>query len=113
MRSLFLVGLLVLGGCVVYEPPLHRPPPPASAPAPQLISQEQAIDIAFRVARERGLQVDRVHQARLDAAGRWHVDVRGHGDRARVLLDARDGRLLKGRFKAHGGDGEDGEWEDD
>jgi hypothetical protein len=108
MRFLTL-GLLLLGGCVVYEPPLYRPPPPA-APAPQLIPQEQAIDIAFRVARERGLDVDRVHHARLDAAGRWHVDVRGHGDRALVLLDARDGRLLKGRFKARGGGPDDEDW---
>ncbi len=108
MRSLALAGLLVLGGCVVYEPPLYRPPPPAAS-VPTLISQEQAVEIAFRVARDRGLQVDSVHHARLDSAGRWHVDVRGHGDRALVLLDARDGRLLKGRFKSHDGGGPDDE----
>ncbi len=106
MRHLVLVGLLAVGGCVVYGGPAYRSAPP-SAPVPTIIPQEQAIDIAFRVARERGLEVDRVHHARLDRAGRWHVDVRGHGDRALVVLDGRDGRLLKGRFKAHGGEGED------
>jgi hypothetical protein len=35
----------------------------------------------------------------LEGRGRWHVDLRGHGDRARVLLDARDGRLLRGAFR--------------
>ncbi len=112
MRSVALTVLLLIGGCVVYEPPYRLSPP--AAPVPRFISQEQAMDIAFRIARERGLQVDFVRLARLDAAGRWHVDVRGRGDRALVLLDARDGRLLKGRFKAQGGgDAEDGEWDDE
>ncbi|GAO02953.1 hypothetical protein PSR1_01830 [Anaeromyxobacter sp. PSR-1] len=39
-----------------------------------------------------------------EPAARWHVDVAGPRDFARVVLDARDGRLLKGRFRAGGAD---------
>lgn len=98
-----------LAGCIVvparHYPPGRPPPPgpPPSAapapPAPRLLSQAEAIDLAFRHARERGLRVDRVKKAHLDSAGRWHVDLRGNGDKARVLLDARDGRLLRANLK--------------
>ncbi len=104
-------------GCVVYARPgyVSPPPPPPVAmppPAPRFISDRQAVDAAFRIARARGLAVDQVHHATLDAEGRWHVDLRGHGDRALVVLDARDGRLLRGRFHEHGrGGGEEG-WDD-
>jgi hypothetical protein len=119
MRALPLAALVAaLAGCVVvparrYPPP---PPPPAApppapvpppAPAPRAISQQQAVDIAFRLAHERGLAVDRVKHVHLDGRGRWHVELRGHRDRARVLLDARDGRLLRGAFK------DDEKWDDD
>ncbi len=114
MKAVALAILFALGGCVVYSRPAYRPPPPGPAPAPSVgLSQDQAIDIAFRIARDRGLDVNRVHHANLDQAGRWHVDVRGHGDRALLLLDARDGRLLKGRFRARGGgDRGDEGWDD-
>ncbi len=112
MKAVALAIVVALGGCVVYSQPAYRPPPPSPVPASG-ISQEQAIEIAFRVARDRGLDVNRVQHVNLDEAGRWHVDVRGHGDRALVLLDARDGRLLKGRFKARGGgDHGDEGWDD-
>ncbi|HEY6097907.1 MAG TPA: hypothetical protein VIW03_00660 [Anaeromyxobacter sp.] len=115
MRALPLALLLGLAGCIVvparrYAPPPPPPPPPAApAPVPVLISEQQAIDLAFRIARDRGLGVDRVRHAHLDGRGRWHVELRGHGDRARVLLDARDGRLLRGAFKA---EDRDERWDD-
>ncbi len=114
MKAVALAFAVLLGGCVVYSQPAYRPPPPPSSAAPASgITQEQAIEIAFGVARDRGLDVDRVQHVNLDQAGRWHVDVRGRGDRALVLLDARDGRLLKGRFKARGGaDPGDETWDD-
>jgi hypothetical protein len=105
MRALALAALVALGGCVVAAPaPPRRPPPPAPH-VPQLISQDRAIEAAFQVARERELRVDRVELARLDAEGRWHVDLRGGDDRALVILDGRDGRLLRGSFKAGGASG--------
>ncbi len=109
---------LLLGGCYVQarvpvgEPAAPPPPPPEpiSAP-PAVISQRQAVDIAFAVARERGLEVTHVQHARFDRAGRWHVELRGRGDRAKLLLDGRDGRLLRGKFREHGRD-DQGEDED-
>jgi hypothetical protein len=108
MRSLAIALLLALSGCYYYPyaPPVPPPPPAAAAPAapPQAqqayISEDQAVGEAFRLAQQRGLHVDQVHNAHLDGSGRWHVDLQGHGDRARLLLDARDGRLLKGKFRA-------------
>lgn len=76
-------------------------PPPGGAPARQasrLLSAEEAADVAFRLCQDRALRVDRVERARLDAAGRWHLRLGGFTDRAQLLLDGRDGRLLKGRF---------------
>lgn len=96
-------------------PPQDAPPPqapqasPAPPPAPArrsaFLTREQAIDAAFQVARERKLEVDTVKHAHLDQpAARWHVDLAGPRDGARLMLDARDGRLLKGRFRAGGED---------
>ena len=104
MRALVLPGLLLLAGCIVYERPLARPipPEPPIAPAPRIITQQQAVDIAFRLCADRGLSVNQVHHAHLDSAGRWHVELRGAGDRARLLLDGRDGKLRKGRFRDRG-----------
>lgn len=96
---------LVLAGCIVvparHVPPGQPPPPPAPAPAPapRFLSEAQAIDLAFRYAHERGLRVDRVKKAHLDSAGRWHVDLRGRRDKAKILLDGRDGRLLRANLK--------------
>ncbi len=92
--------LLLLSGCVVYERrPYQQPPGPAPAqPARRILSEEEAVDVGFRLCADRGLRVDRVEQARLDSSGRWHVALAGFGDRAQMMLDGRDGKLLKGRF---------------
>ncbi len=117
MRSLALaLAALAASGCVVYETRPYRPPPPAQgAPPPdaRLISENEAVNVAFDAAHQRGLQVDRVRSARLDGAGRWHVDLAGRGDRARLLIDARSGRLLKGKFRAHARDEDEDDREDD
>jgi hypothetical protein len=119
MRSLALpLGLLALAGCVVYETRPYRPPPPGSAVAPppapapaRYMGEQEAVDAGFQIARARGLAVDRVQRAHLDGEGRWHLDLRGHGDRAQLLLDARDGHLLRGKFKERGR-GDDEDWRD-
>ncbi len=97
MRPLALALLFALAGCYVpvYE---TRPAPP---PPPQLIPERQAVAIAFDAARARGLEVDRVQRARLDAHGRWHVVLAGR-DHAELLIDGPTGRLLKGRFHEAG-----------
>ncbi len=85
---------------MLYEPRGYVPPP-GRAPAPpahRLLSEQEAADVAFRLCDDRALRVDRVDRARLDEAGRWHLRVAGFTDRAQLLLDGRDGRLLKGRF---------------
>ncbi len=104
-------------------PPPAAPPPPARpAPPPRrYLSERQAVDVAFQIAQDRGLDVERVRHAHLDGAGRWHVELGGR-DRANLVLDARDGRLLKGQFKqrghghghGHGHDDDDQgeEWDD-
>lgn len=75
--------------------------PPGGAPALQAsrpLSEQEAAGLAFRLCHDRALRVDRVDHARLDASGRWHLRLAGFTDRAQLLLDGRDGRLLKGRF---------------
>jgi hypothetical protein len=85
---------------MVYERPTYRSLPPREAPARRAISLQQAQDVAFRLSQDRGLRVTRVTQAQVDSAGRWHVTLEGDaGDRAALLLDGRDGKLLKGRFR--------------
>jgi hypothetical protein len=109
LAVLALVALATAGsGCVVAAPrppPPSRPPPPVVSPERPGITREEAVDVAFRVARDRGLRVDRVDHAHRDGAGRWHVEVSGRGDRAKLLIDARDGRLLRGRFRTKDRDG--------
>ena len=56
------------------------------------------MNVAFRLCQDRAVRVERVERARLDSAGRWHLTLAGLSDRAQVLLDGRDGKLLKGRF---------------
>lgn len=100
---------------MVYARPAYRPMAgPVAPPAPaRALSEREAIGIAHRIARDRGLDVDRVTHSHLDGSGRWHVELRGRRDRARLLLDGRDGRLLKGRFKEKGDRREDDEdWDD-
>ncbi len=90
-------------------PPAPAEPPPEPAPR-AYIGERQAIDIAFQICRDRGLAVSTVRRAQLDGAGRWHVELRGR-DRARLLLDARDGRIMKGQFKQRATRGDE-DWED-
>jgi len=88
---------------MVYERPTYRSLPPREAPVRRAIPQRQAEDVAFRLCQDRGLRVVRVTQALLDADGRWHLTLEGDsGDRAAMLLDGRDGKLLKGRFRQRG-----------
>ncbi len=79
--------------------PYAAQPSPPPGPARRIISQEEAVEQAFRVAEDRELRVDRVERATLDSTGRWHVTLAGYLDRAQMLLDGRDGKLLRGRFK--------------
>ncbi|HYG69692.1 MAG TPA: hypothetical protein VD838_18600 [Anaeromyxobacteraceae bacterium] len=99
-----LSGVL-LSACVVYEP--YQPAPThAERARARVLSEREAIRAAEDICRERGLDVDRVHHAELDPEGRWRVELRGPtGDRAKLLLDARTGRLLRGRFRDGDGSG--------
>jgi hypothetical protein len=100
----FAVGALLLllqAGCVLYErrPYAAEPVPSSSSPARRIISQEEAVEQAFRLCQDRDLRVDRVERATLDSTGRWHVTLAGYLDRAQMLLDGSDGKLLRGRFR--------------
>jgi len=98
----FVLGafFLLLAGCLMYERhPYAEPVPGPSGPARRIITQEEAIEQALRLCQDRELRVDRVEKATLDSTGRWHVTLAGYADRAQVLLDGRDGKLLKGRFR--------------
>ncbi|HSN14856.1 MAG TPA: hypothetical protein VLT61_09510 [Anaeromyxobacteraceae bacterium] len=123
MRSLLLPILVVSAGCMIVPPHvMYRAPgaPPPAAPAQRLLSEREAVDIARGEAASRGVQVDSVKHAHLDGDGRWHVDLRGRGHgKAKVIVDARSGRVLKADVKAgkagkdkHGRHGDD-EDEDD
>ncbi len=102
MRPPVLAALLVLTGCVVYDRRPYAAPPPAQANWAR-ISRDQAVEQSRSGSAPTGeLRVDRVEQARLDDAGRWHVRLAGYLDRAQILLDGRDGKLLKGRFRQAG-----------
>ncbi len=102
MRPIAVGALLLLqAGCVLYErrPYSAEPVPPASGPARRIITQEEAIEQAFRLCQDRDLRVDRVERATLDSTGRWHITLTGYLDRAQMLLDGGDGKLLRGRFR--------------
>ncbi len=73
--------------------------PGTTAPARRIITEEEAVSQAFRLCQDRELRVDRVERASLDSSGRWHVTLVGYLDRAQMLLDGRDGKLLRGRFR--------------
>jgi hypothetical protein len=101
MRPFVLgVVLMLLQGCVLYQRrPYAEPAGQAPAqPVRRILSQDEAVDVGFRLCRDRGLRVERVEHARLDPQGRWHVSLAGYGDRGQMILDGRDGKLLKGRF---------------
>lgn len=94
------VVLLVLSGCVVYERRPYAAEPMANpGQAQRIINQEQAVDQAYRLCEDRDLRVDRVERATLDSDGRWHITLAGYVDWAQVMLDGRDGKLLRGRFR--------------
>lgn len=119
MRSLLVALALAATGCVVVPPGVYvrGAPPPRTAPpqpAARLLSEEEAIDVAGRYAASRGIQVDRVKHAHLDGDGRWHVELRGRGhEKAKVIVDARTGQVLKADVKAgHGKHGRDDEDDD-
>lgn len=115
MRALPLAALLAgLAGCVIVNP-YARPAPPyprhvarssqssqVSSPAGSILTRDEAVQAAFRIAADRQLEVDRVQHAHLDSVGRWHVDLLGSRDRAQVVIDSRDGRFLQGRFRSGG-----------
>lgn len=96
----FVLGavLLLLSGCVVFERHPYPQAPPPTSPAQRILSEDEAVDVGYRLCADRGLRVNRVERARLDSSGRWHVTLAGIGDRAQMMLDGRDGKLLKGRF---------------
>ncbi len=92
-----------MGGAPVAQAPMAPPPAPPATGGP--MAQQQAIDAAAAYARSQGLAVDRTQRAVLDGDGRWHVELRGPGgNRARVLVDARTGQILRARLR---GDDED------
>jgi hypothetical protein len=96
----FVLGafFLLLAGCIMFERPAPQPVP-VPGPARRIISQDEAVEQAFRLCQDRELRVDRVERASLDSTGRWHITLAGYVDRAQMLLDGRDGKLLKGRFR--------------
>jgi hypothetical protein len=99
MRRLLLASLL-LPGCIVYERRVYSPPPePAGLAQERVLSEQEAVDAGFRLCQDRGLFVDRVERAERDPEGRWHVTLAGYLDRGQMMLDGRDGKLLKGRFR--------------
>jgi hypothetical protein len=96
MRLALLAPLaLALTGCLMV--PVHHAPPPRAI---QLISEQQAVDVAAGYARARGHQVQRTTRAVLDDRARWHIDLVGPDDHASVLVDAISGRVLKARLRA-------------
>jgi len=115
-HSLLLLSLSA--GCVVvparrYPPPPPPPPPVVVAPAPpparRMIPEGEAVGIAMRFARSRGVEVHRVQQVHLDGKGRYHVALVGDRgrDRARVLVDAWTGQVLRAQLK------DEDRWEED
>jgi hypothetical protein len=97
--SVIGAALVLLLGCASYERRPHGPSSASSSDVPAgILSEEDAREMAFRLCSDRALRVDRVEHQRLDASGRWHLTLAGFADRAQVILDGRDGTLLKGRF---------------
>jgi len=75
MRLAPLALLLAVTGCIVV-PARPPPPPPPSRPA-QLLTEQQAVDVAADYARSRGYQILRTTRAVLDARARWHIENTG------------------------------------
>jgi hypothetical protein len=97
MRLAPLALLLAVTGCIVV-PARPPPPPPPSRPA-QLLTEQQAVDVAADYARSRGYQILRTTRAVLDARARWHIDLTGPNSHANVLVDAASGQVLKARLR--------------
>jgi hypothetical protein len=109
MRMVPLFALLLAAACVSSPPPRPPPPPPARDPAPpaappaarpSIIPEAEAVRIAASFARSRGLSVQR-YKAKLLGNEQWQVDLRAQRgvDRAKVLIDARDGRVLRAKLR--------------
>lgn len=98
MRLAPLALLVAVTGC--YVPVYRGPPPPPPRPA-QLLTEQQAVDVAADYARSRGFQVARTTRAALDGRSRWHIDLTGPDSHANVLVDAIGGRVLRARLR-HG-----------
>lgn len=100
MRSIAIaLSGVLLSACYTYE--TYQPAPSSAVRArPRVLSEREAIRAATELCRDRGLDVGEVRHAELDRDGRWRVELRGPtGDRAKLLLDAENGRLIKGRFR--------------
>ncbi len=106
-------------------PPAYAPapPPPAYAPAPQppppppaqrRIDRDQAVQLAWQYAAQRGLQPVAAREVERDER-RWKVELRlAGGGKAKVVLDAWTGAELRFEVKEkHGHHGERHEDEDD
>ncbi len=106
MRKAVLLVALLTAACYTGQSRYHSPPPqrqapPPAAPARRMLTEAEAVNVATGYARSNGLQVNRVKHAHLDGAGRWHVDLRGDRgrDKARVLVDAWTGQVIKASLK--------------
>ncbi|HUK66384.1 MAG TPA: hypothetical protein VLV17_06105 [Anaeromyxobacteraceae bacterium] len=97
MRTSLFTLVFLASACVVEARPA---PPPRVLPAPE------AVSIAARYARSRGLVVDVTQAAWLDRRTRWHVDLLGAGgrDHAAVVLDGFSGRVLAARLRGPRGE---------
>lgn len=87
--------LLPLLACACMAEPRPHPPP-------RVLSGPEAVAIATRYTRSRGVVVDYTNEARLDDRARWHVDLGGARgrDRALVTVDGVTGRVLTARLWA-------------
>ena len=102
MRKAALLVALLAAACYVGQSRYQSPPPQQqSAPARRMLTEAEAVNVATGYARSHGIAANRLKHAHLDGAGRWHVDLRGdHGrDRAKVLVDAWTGQVIKASLK--------------
>ncbi len=86
-------------------PPAYppAPPPPAAAPpAQRRLTRDEAVQLAWRYAQQRGLQPSDVREVEREE-GRWEVKLNlAGGGRAKVVVDAWSGAELKFQVKEGG-----------